>query len=1247
MIAHGERRVLHSGKGAFVSRESLLPHLHGPRALASRPFSIMKRTQEKIKDFVEPQAFDAVQNYAQDPARALAAYRFTDATSDLLARWLDALADLPRNRGTARALAGLRGVGKSHTLAAFAALASQPELRQAVTDAHVATSARRLLNRQYMVARVERGTRRALMEEVSAAFVSAFGGQDADWLGLEPQQMLAVAASRAGDTPLILLIDTAFGREMRVRRDDGPLLSALAAATESVHAFIALALDDDIEGAEGVNAVLAGTYRIDYLDPEHLYRIADLHLFQKNAHARAALHDIYTSLRGSVPGFNWSEPRFTAIYPVHPLVADIASAVRLYAPNFAFLPFAAGAVERATNRPALSLVVLDEVFDRTEQELRKAEELEKAFVIYDQLANDVITQIPIMQRLQAKLLLKGLFILSLDGRGVTARELGAAMLIYDESDPEAGVRRTEELLARFAELSPEGALRRSDETESETRYRFNISTSDAFDEALQRAVENIAPDAPALIELLRTLPHSRFNDWPLAETGGDETLPWETDFTVMWRGMGRTGRISWQGPEERAEEAPPAEAQPSDSLFYDWKMMVLVPEANGGGASGAAGSRVAAPVTITWRPAAIKPEELDHLRRLLALRTDMALVSEFGEAARAAERTHTGLAERIWARLYMDDGVLVADGSPRAFTNEARSGHTLSEVLAYMLHPLFGARYSQHPVFTEVLTETEVARLVGGFFGGSGQSDAGIQELARQFCAPLGLVSPRGDAYVLEAGDAVLKHSWIREVLHMTDEADGAALPLEAVYARLRSTPYGLRREAQHLILAALVAQRRIELVTATGDRIGRRTLDLKLRWDEVSGVARAAALLHSAEELTTWARRLTNATELASIADPLAREAVRAALSGWLEAWRSRRILEKFDALPDEGLTTRAWNLSSSVRKTFGVAADAVEAALDNTISLEEGLQRVADAFADSIENFQRSTEQLASLSSYTNGLAGRVRARDYLLLAEPTGQNEIESARRELLRIAADVHHLFDHDSTLRFDLLWREFQGRYAEYYARLHDETVGTAIDRRPVDELLRSPEWREFEALSELSLLNTRYTEEAAHLVELARNARCTLPVKQLLLEQPYCGCMFRLARASFLKRLAQELQETMEFGRRAARRTLALMSAPLASALNRLAESIESDDARNLLARSLADSFASGHLPENFSHTSVRLMEEALQVSGAPVPVRVRPPLEAYGLVTRQDLRSRLDQWLEELPDQPAMVEVIGDGSGL
>ncbi|HVG39220.1 MAG TPA: hypothetical protein VM870_08030, partial [Pyrinomonadaceae bacterium] len=166
----------------------------------------MKRTQDKIKDLVEPQEFDDVRDFAANPDRALAAYRFTDATSDLLARWLDALAAVSRERGAAHALAGMRGVGKSHTLATFGALVAAAERSHTqTTDAHVASSARRLANRRHQLIRVARGTRPTLRDELVEAFTAAFGGSAAEWAG-DPAAWLAHAAERTSRTPATLVV---------------------------------------------------------------------------------------------------------------------------------------------------------------------------------------------------------------------------------------------------------------------------------------------------------------------------------------------------------------------------------------------------------------------------------------------------------------------------------------------------------------------------------------------------------------------------------------------------------------------------------------------------------------------------------------------------------------------------------------------------------------------------------------------------------------------------------------------------------------------------------------------------------------------------------------------------------------------------------------------------------------------------------------------------------------------------------
>src|SRR5215210_4275251 len=170
----------------------LLPH---PKRNGRKPLphfsrrERMKRIQDKIKDLVDPQSFEQVGNFAEDPATALAAYRFTDVTSDLLARWLDALAELPDGKGAARALAGARGVGKSHTLAVFGALAGAERLRQSVEDSHVSASAQRLAGRRYLVVRVERGTRPTLSDELAASFAAFFGGSESQWGGRVPAEV--------------------------------------------------------------------------------------------------------------------------------------------------------------------------------------------------------------------------------------------------------------------------------------------------------------------------------------------------------------------------------------------------------------------------------------------------------------------------------------------------------------------------------------------------------------------------------------------------------------------------------------------------------------------------------------------------------------------------------------------------------------------------------------------------------------------------------------------------------------------------------------------------------------------------------------------------------------------------------------------------------------------------------------------------------------------------------------------------
>ncbi|MBV9925786.1 MAG: hypothetical protein JOZ96_12280 [Acidobacteria bacterium] len=903
----------------------------------------MKRIQDKIKDLVEPQSFEQVGNFAEDPAQALAAYRFTDVTSDLLSRWLDGLAELSAGKGAARALAGARGVGKSHTLAVFGALSGSERLRQTVEDGHVLASAQRLAGRRYLVVRVERGTRPTLADELAASFAAFFGGSESQWGNRDPAEVLAVAASRAMGETLVVIIDTAFNRPARVSRDDGPYLGSLATAARDLNVFLALALDDDIADADGANVAVAGTYRIDYLDPENLYRVADQFVLRKKPQVGDTLREIYQALRATVHEFNWSQARFSSVYPVHPLVAEVASGVRLFLPKFAFLPFAAAAAARATSRPALALVLLDEVFDATEEDLRLNPELRELFATYDQLTAACIGQLPIMQRYQARLILKSLFVLSLDGRDATPGEMCAALLLTDEDAGGDAPRRVAETLARFAAEAPEGSFVLADGPGGETRYRFRIASHFAT---------------------------------PAAQV--QESAP-------------KVERV------EAAEAVPPEPEPPK-------------PE-----------------------PPKPSPEVVE---------------------------------------------------SPR-------------------------------PVHVE---------------------------------------EPRPKA---EAAPA---------------PSHEAAEPLSA--------------------------------------------------------------------ELLDWARLLTGRPALGEGQAGGVRAEVRAALLLWAKEWTLLGLAQKFDALPDACLTTRVWKAEAQVRKSFGRAATAVEAEASGKIKLEEALERIARAFGRSPSAVARLTSTLEDLCGFVETVAARERVRAYLAAAEPTGVEEIEVARRELLNLAHDSNNFLEGARRERFERLWREWRSRYGEHYAALHDKTVGAGGARDSLRDLRRSERWREFESLARLPVVSTQVWRQAEALLRAAEGARCGLDVRRLLAGQPACACQFRLSRAEELSELPQELEALMERGLGVYRRTLRLLGTPLAISLDALARrDVESEASKR--ARLLSAAFAHDNLPERFARQDARLIERALKRMPAPPPVRVAAPNGESGLLTRDELRARFEQWLDELPEQPVLIEVV------
>ena len=1146
----------------------------------------MRSFQEKVKDVIEVRAHQNLRDFMADPAETVAGYYFTDGTADLMAKWLDRIAAVQSEEGAAFALAGYRGVGKSHFLATLGALVGHPELRSRVLDPHVAAGAHRLMRRHYPVTYVRRGVHETLFEEFADALKESIG-LDCAQLGHSVSDILRAAAQKAGELPLVLLIDTAHDRTTRVTRDDGPFLSEVAESAKTLNIFCGIALDDDIAGADGSNLSISRSYTIDYLDQEHLYKVVNTFVFPKHKQAAPVITNIYSYFREVLPSFRWSEQRFSALYPLHPAILEVAPFVRLYVQDFALLGFAATAAERLLGRPANSLIGLDEVFDSVEKSLRTIPDLEEAFVAYDHLNAEVVGKIPILRRLQAKLVLKALLILSLDGQGTTAGEISAAMLIFDEEDPEKAIGIVDELVRRFADELPEEIQILAEEGR-ETRYGFRVSSKDSLNKALAEAIEHV-PET-IVPKVLRRLFQEHFTDCTFS-SGTDEVRKDWMDSTVEWRGGSRRGRIFWL--EDDSDDLREHAATPD--LFMDWEVMIDLRTKKDEPFPTLPGiSRV------HWRPDEMKKEEIEAILRYYVLSTRTELREEYNEQIRPVLHSHAVRVGKISNRLFLEDGKLVIDGFDYNCTDEARVTQTLSDLFSMMLEPLFATRYPEHPNFQHRLSMTDVATLISDIYNGSRRNLPEVQQLARYYAAPMGLASEVDGVFEPLADDALVSLPAASDILAKVNATkDGDTVPLREIYDELRKEPRGFVREAQHLLLTALVAQRQIDFVTSKGDRINQRSLDLKIIWDDIVGIARPAGAAFSAKRLARWATLISGAANIKSLDDESSRVALQNALQSWYGEWVKGRVLRRFNELPDDVLNASIWTLASRCSKVLGATAEIVKAAIEHAISLEECINRIADTFSDSEEQFQRAQGELVIVDSFIKGAPMRAEILSYLSGCEITDLDELEEMREELYHLI-DVSYRNPSDASNReLSYLWIKFRRDFADHFAAKHDAIMRSHSLQASYNEIMRSDDWWEFENLSRIPMLHSPRTIEVADLSRRLSEVDCRYAVREALEARPFCRCSFGLSDEERWEQLPQQLQAAIARAVRSYRETL-LKEQETVLPLLATVERQSGDSGASSAATALIESIGLGEELPRFTSIQLQVLQRALAAHPHP-----------------------------------------------
>jgi hypothetical protein len=345
------------------------------------------------------------------------------------------------------------------------------------------------------------------------------------------------------------------------------------------------------------------------------------------------------------------------------------------------------------------------------------------------------------------------------------------------------------------------------------------------------------------------------------------------------------------------------------------------------------------------------------------------------------------------------------------------------------------------------------------------------------------------------------------------------------------------------------------------------------------------------------------------SLDEEASRTALKAALEAWHMDWIKSRVLRRFNELPDDTLNARIWNLASRCSKTLGATAEIVKSALDAAISLEECLNRIADTFSDSEEQFQRAQSEMVVVDSFIKGTPAREEILSYLSGCDITEVDEIEEMREQLYQLVDAAYWNPSDASNRELGYLWIKFQRDFTEYFATRHDAVMRSHSLQASFQDIIRGEDWWEFENLARISLFDPAPAEDVHRLRRKFAELDCDFAVRDALRNRPFCRCSFGITKEKSWEQLPQTLSDSIHFALRVYREVLQREKATVTAQLEKI-ENGATDKVAAAAATVLIDSIRKGEEIPRFSLIQLQILQKAL----GTIPDAARLLRENYDL---------------------------------
>jgi hypothetical protein len=1251
-----------------------------------------------IKDYLEFRKVDYQPTIeTANLADCLRTFVPTDGLVELMSRVLEAVLrklggqQASSQEPTSILLTGGHGVGKSHLLAVIYSLVSQTGtltsgLQDPRIQSHVATL--RDLSPLTIWIDLSEGTETPLPElvlkKIQNEFQVRFHKQVVDLAAIPGIDTVKahelITFNIALERPILLIIDSlskrALKRDVQQLNEDIEFLSFIGYSSKATRLFLLVAAHEDFFSPKsplGIDSALMAqtleNFRIEWIDRANLREIITRRVLKKNPRQYQDLKKLYSFIKAKLPHFQYSENEFCDAYPFHPLVFDLSERIKSKLPAFSLLDFVISTYPKIASHRAISLVTIDSLFDRLEYDIRNNPQCKRLYTVYQNLAEQAVLRLEDRWKLWGKMLLKASFLFTLADRAPSVRDLTDSLMLYEDSDTGLSYNVVGMLMGRMEKAVEHGFS--STEERLDRTYRLGIAD---LREELNKYLSNIAaqiPDSdPRTSEILLSAAEKHFPDWPIRSELPRSVAATHTRLQkINWRGTERQGLLLHservRGPKHHAlsdseEDAAISQKLPNFQEPFPTDEAAASSRQDLTGARGASGEiewilwmepiglmeeeeskiKPQRPTEVHWLPSSPSGKQLTQIKRILARHlTEKSHSSDFAASDLHSLREEHNLdVANLFRELYLSRGKIITTSQTQAFNQQHLECHTFQSFANYLLKPNLDQLYSLHPDFGgEQLSENHVMTLTRKLFAGQDPTDDAVQKLAGRFALPLGLVSRSDDLYELNLD--ITPPIFLTQVTQFLENLDASERPVDSILEVIHRPPFGLTRSSLHLILAALVADGRIELLDPqTNTVISRENLAAIENLPAFSIFKRIQTHKdYPSEVLTHWCHLITGKQELADISTSRGRNAATAALKEWLQHWRNLDVSRKLDSLPNELLTTQMWRKLAWTKRRFEKVAEVIETFIENKVSLIQGMAKIIELFGENVGSLEKTSRDLVELSHFIHWLENFMKARDYILSSEKTESPEIEKERESLRRILEAPHELVASEKRNEFEGLFLSFKEHFIDYYAPRHDQSVGPLGNFKLLEELESSQDFRNLQLLMSLPLGDSSYVEYLDEWIASFRDHRCSLPVRDLLQHAPACECKFKLCRPLEMVRVVEDLRAFLDLGISHHKQMITYYQHIIEPNLNSQNEGEiqNAETLRSLLGQGPLPELTQAVIDQINSFVDTHISEEKLTS-----PLAVIAPT---GRITKKQLQARIQQWLDSLSAQEDVLFSLKD----